>query len=93
MSEPLESELSRHLAPVAAPEELWDRVCERRAPRRRELYVPVWAAAAVLLSLGAGSLAAWRGARDPRDPQVKPAAEYSSRNLRKAEDCSLCHTI
>ena len=92
MSEQMESELKRHLAPVAAPEELWERVCERRAPRRRELYVPVWAAAAVLLSLGAGSLAAWRGTRES-EPQFKRAAEYSSRNVRRAEDCSLCHTI
>jgi hypothetical protein len=90
MPEHLGSELSRHLAPVQAPDELWDRVCEKRAPRRRELYVPLWAAAAVLLSLGGGSLAAWRGTREI---QIKPAAEYSSRNIRKADDCTLCHTI
>jgi len=90
MPEPLDSELKRHLAPVHAPDELWERVCERRAPRRREIYVPLWAAAAVLLSLGGGSLAAWRGTREV---QIKPAAEYSSRNLRKADDCVLCHTI
>ena len=90
MPESFDSELSRHLAPVQAPDELWDRLCEKRAPRRREIYVPLWAAAAVLLSLGGGSLAAWRGTREV---QIKPAAEYSSRNIRKAEDCLLCHTI
>ena len=82
MNNPLESDLNRHLAPVRAPEELWERVCERRAPRRRELYVPLWAAAVVLLSLGGGSFAAWRGTR-----------EYSSRTLQKADRCALCHTI
>jgi hypothetical protein len=90
MNNPLESDLNRHLAPVRAPEELWERVCERRAPRRRELYVPLWAAAVVLLSLGGGSFAAWRGTRDV---QIKPAPEYSSRTLQKADRCALCHTI
>jgi hypothetical protein len=91
MNNPLESDLNRHLAPVRAPEELWERVCERRAPRRRELYVPLWAAAVVLLSLGGGSLAAWRGTRDV---QIQPATEYSTRTmLVKAERCTLCHTI
>jgi hypothetical protein len=90
MPESLESDLAQHLATVSAPDELWERVCERRAPRRREIYVPFWAAAAVLLSLGGGSLAAWRGAREV---QTKPAAEYSSRYVPKAEACALCHTI
>jgi hypothetical protein len=88
----LEDSLKRHLAPVAAPEELWDRVCEKRAPRRREIYVPVWAAAVVLLSLGGGSLAAWRG-RPAQELQLKPAPEYSSTILMKAEACRSCHTI
>jgi hypothetical protein len=92
MNNPLESDLKRHLAPVRAPEELWERVCERRAPRRRELYVPLWAAAVVLLSLGGGSLAAWRGTT--REIQIKPASEYSSRTLLlQADRCKLCHTI
>jgi hypothetical protein len=97
MFKPLESDLKRHLARVSAPDELWERVCERRAPRHRELYVPVWAAAAVLLSLGAGSLAAWRGAsigsQHSHELQIKPAAEYYSHNLPKAEACLQCHTI
>lgn len=90
MHNPLESELNRHLAPVKAPDELWDRVCEKRGPRRREIYVPLWAAAAVLFSLGGGSLAAWRGTREV---QIKPAAEYSSRTMLRADRCTACHTI
>jgi hypothetical protein len=98
MSE-LESKLGRHLAPVSAPDELWERVCERRAPRRRELYMPMWAAALVLLSLGGGSLAAWRGGvsapeqRPAQELQLKPVTDYLSRNLQKSEDCHFCHTI
>jgi hypothetical protein len=97
----MESDLKRHLAPVAAPDELWERLCERRAPRRRELYVPVWAAVAILFSVGAGALA-WHGTSGPQassssahvqtaGTQMLGAKLAVTRNL--SANCLNCHTI
>lgn len=52
----LEKELARQLAPVAAPETLWDRVSGQkgRTPRRVPLEWVYWPAAAVVLAAMAG---------------------------------------
>ena len=53
----IEEELSRHLGPVNAPVELWDRVQNpgsgRRAPRPVRMW-PAWAAAATLVVVALG---------------------------------------
>ncbi len=64
----LERELARQLAPVAAPESLWDRINQRqREPRRRfsfdRAFWPV-AVAMVLLAF-AGVLRTFSASRDP----------------------------
>jgi hypothetical protein len=64
----LEKELARQLAPLAAPESLWDRINQRqRRPRRRvSLDWAFWPAAAAMVFLAFAGLLLTRGAhRDP----------------------------
>src|SRR5438552_18238673 len=58
MSEWLDLELSHHLAPVAAPDALWDRVSgAARVSKRFSLPVGAWPIAAILtLAVAAGTL-------------------------------------
>jgi hypothetical protein len=64
----LEKELARQLAPVTAPESLWDRINQqpRRQPRRTALDRAFWPVAVVMLLLAfAGVLRTLRVDRDP----------------------------
>jgi hypothetical protein len=56
----VEKELARQLRPVAAPDDLWDRIEERRNARpERRLRWPAWPIAAALM-LAAGAAAIWQ---------------------------------
>jgi hypothetical protein len=65
MSNWLERELTHQLAAVAAPESLWDRIQEGRAPREGRAFEWTWSrwpiAAALALVIGGG--AAWQIAK------------------------------
>jgi hypothetical protein len=64
----LESELTKHLAPVAAPESLWTHVQRRREPGRGIGWLRALAPLAAALLLIASSAVAWRiGSQRPGD--------------------------
>jgi hypothetical protein len=73
----LEKELARQLAPVTAPESLWDRINQQQhRPRRR---IPVdrafWPVAAVMLLLAVAGIVRTIGV--DRDPETLPAEELA----------------
>jgi hypothetical protein len=86
MSEWLDLELSEHLAPVAAPDELWDRLRTARTPVRPAPRVFALPVAAVVTLILAGAL--WFMARGQQQStairQWNPGA--------RSETCLLCHT-
>jgi hypothetical protein len=85
MSDWLDLELSEQLAPVAAPEQLWDRVSTAHSPARRAprlFALPVAAAATLIL---AGAL--WFMARGQQ--QSNAIRQFSSPSH---SECLLCHT-
>ena len=58
----LETELSRQLGPVSAPESLWDRIeAQQGRPPVRSAHWPLWPIAAVVMLTVAGSVF-WRAA-------------------------------
>ena len=81
MSEWLDLELSHHLAPVEAPDELWDRVCAARRGRPETPHFAFPIAAVVTLIL-AGAL--YFIARGQPAPTPYRTAAHS--------ECGLCHT-
>jgi hypothetical protein len=92
MPDYLERELGRHLAPVRAPETLWDKIDQRRNtpvvwnPGRRLIFSP--ALALIVLTVAAG--AAWKGRTiTPVAPSV--SAKTIQINLT-SEQCQMCHT-
>ena len=81
MSEWLDLELSHHLAPTEAPDELWGRVCAaRRRPKAPHFAGPL--AAVVTLILAGALYFIARG--------QPSAAPY--RNAAAHSECGLCHT-
>ncbi len=90
MADWLELELAERLSPVAAPQELWDRVARAAAgpvkqPRFRlapPAAVPIAAVATLIL---AGAL--WFLARGGTAPPAYRQAPVAAR----AESCALCH--
>src|SRR5580658_2194347 len=73
----IEKELARQLAPVTAPESLWDRINgpQRRPPRRFSLDWAFWPIAVVMLLLAfAGVL---RSLGVDRDPETLTAQELA----------------
>jgi hypothetical protein len=84
MSEWLDLELSHHLAPTIAPDELWSRVCVSqpvRARRVSQIFALPVAAAATLVLAGALYFIA-RGQPSP--------APFRATN--PAAECLSCHT-
>jgi anti-sigma factor RsiW len=71
----LEMELARQLAPVAAPDALWDRIHEQRLPQREKPGAWAWWSIAAALLLVASGAAAWRigMARNPGSEMAKLA--------------------
>ena len=85
MSDWLDLELSHHLAPVAAPDELWDRINTAGTPARRTKPAFALPVAAVVTLILAGAL--WFVARGE---QASPAMRQFSPAAR-AESCLQCH--
>ena len=81
MSEWLDLELSHHLAPTQAPDELWARVCAAQGPRAGTPHFAFPIAAVVTLIL-AGAL--YFIARGQPAPTPYRTAAHS--------ECALCHT-
>ncbi len=81
MPEWLDLELSHHLAPVEAPEELWFRVATAQRPARNALFALPVAAVVTLVVAGALYFIA-RGQPSP--------APFRSTN--PAAECMGCHT-
>jgi len=81
MSEWLDLELSHHLAPTEAPEELWGRVCAARRPRPITPHFAFPIAAVVTLILGGALYFIARG--------QPPATPYRTASH---SECGLCHT-
>jgi len=80
MSEWLDLELSHHLAPTEAPDELWEAVCAaRRRPAAPHFAFPI---AAVVTLILAGAL--YFIARGQPSPAPYRTAAHS--------ECALCHT-
>jgi len=84
----LEVELSEHMAPVKAPDELWRRVNSGRpaavmALPLRQRALPI---AAVVTLILAGAL--WFMARG----EVRPATYRQFSASARGESCLLCHT-
>jgi hypothetical protein len=73
----LEKELARQLAPVTAPESLWDRINQqrRRPPRRVLPGRAFWPVAAVMMLLAVAGVV--RTIRVDRDPETLPAEELA----------------
>lgn len=89
MSDWLELELTHHLAPGRAPDELWERLHRKplRSPRRMVLLrFPALPVAAVVTLILAGAL--WFMARGE---QPRPALRQFP-TTANAESCLLCHT-
>ena len=82
MSDWLDLELSHHLAPTQAPDELWGRVCAARQ-RRPSQHVALPIAAVVTLILAGTLYFIARG---------QPAPTPYRANAARSE-CVLCHTI
>ena len=82
MSEWLDLELSHHLAPTVAPDELWSRVCAARVPRRRSPIFALPVAAAATLVLAGALYFIARG---------QPSSAPFRANNPVAE-CMSCHT-
>jgi rubredoxin len=82
----LERELERHLAPVRAPETLWEKIDRRRHtpvawnPGRRLILFP--ALALIVLTVAAG--AAWKTGQ--------PAARTNPTVTGTSDSCPMCHT-
>ena len=81
MSEWLDLELSHHLAPTAAPDQLWSRVYAAKPVRAQRLFAVPVAAAATLVLAGALYFIA-RGQPSP--------APFRANN--PAAECLNCHT-
>jgi len=83
MSEWLDLELSHHLAPAEAPDELWGRICaeRQRHPQTPHFAFPI--AAVVTLILAGALYFIARG--QPAPAPYRSAAAHS--------ECVLCHTI
>ncbi len=77
----LEQQLAADLAPVTAPEEIWER---RARPQRRALYA---VAATLLLTVSASALFYAEGASKRRQD---PTVLYQFRNAQPLV-CSNCH--
>jgi hypothetical protein len=84
MSEWLDLQLSHHLAPTKAPDELWNRVCAAR--RRREAPHVALPIAAVITLILAGAL--YFIARGQPAP-----SQYRGYTASAHTDCVACHTI
>ena len=107
MSDYLERELTRQLAPVPAPENLWDKCAEAgcRSPRRSIRRTMTWnpgskmifapARVVVLVTVAAG--AAWRSGQrmNPPVPAKLSAGRASLRTVTAGQlddACMTCHT-
>lgn len=67
----LETVLTKHLASVAAPENLWERVQRpRQAPRTAPMWLG-WAAAAATIAVVAGGWAVWQLAQPPLSVEAR----------------------
>jgi len=84
MSDWLDLELSHHLAPTEAPEELWDRVCAERAGRRPTTHFAFPIAAVVTLILAGTVYFIARGAPAPQ--------QYRGYTANAHSECISCHT-
>jgi hypothetical protein len=83
MSEWLDLELSHHLAPVKAPDELWGNVCAARHDRQTpHMALPV--AAVVTLILAGALYFIARGQPAP--------ARYRGYTASAHTECLACHT-
>jgi hypothetical protein len=83
MSEWLDLELSHHLAPVEAPDELWGKVCTARRQRPTPHFaLPI--AAVVTLILGGALYFIARGQPAP--------AQYRGYSASAHTECLSCHT-
>ncbi len=82
MSEWLDLQLSHHLAPAKAPDELWGRICSA-PPRPQAPHFAFPIAAVVTLILAGALYFIARG--QPAPARYRTAAAHS--------ECLLCHTI
>jgi hypothetical protein len=88
MSDWLERELRRELAPVEAPDGLWQQVNQRRSADRHR-FLRVWPVAAILTAAVAiGTL--WMVAKGEQPPTHQLALENS--RDRNPATCLSCHT-
>ena len=85
MSDWLDLELSEHLAPVAAPDELWNRVCTAAVPSPRPHRIFALPVAAVVTLILAGAL--WFMARG----QQAPPGLRQFAAARQSDTCLQCH--
>jgi hypothetical protein len=84
MSDWLDLELSHHLAPTEAPDELWGRVCAARAARRPAPHFALPVAAVVTLMLAGALYFIARGAPAPQ--------QYRGYTANAHSECASCHT-
>ena len=83
MSDWLDLELSHHLAPTEAPQELWGAVCAERA-RRQSPHFALPIAAVVTLMLAGALYFIARGAPAPQ--------QYRGYTANAHTGCASCHT-
>jgi hypothetical protein len=83
MSDWLDLELSHHLAPTEAPQELWGAVCAERA-RRQSPHFALPIAAVVTLMLAGALYFIARGAPAPQ--------QYRGYTATAHTECASCHT-
>jgi len=81
MSEWLDLELSHHLAPMEAPDELWGQICAAQRSRPASAHFAFPVAAVVTLILAGALYFIARG--QPAATPYRTAAH---------SDCALCHT-
>jgi hypothetical protein len=84
MSDWLDLELSHHLSPTQAPDDLWDRVCAEQARRRPTPHFAFPIAAVVTLMLAGALYFIARGAPAPQQSRGYSASANPG--------CISCHT-
>ena len=75
MRDHLEDALRKHLGPVNAPAELWERVQEGQAGQAVWRFPMAWAAAAVMLVMAVAGWALWRTGTRPTEIRSANATE------------------
>jgi hypothetical protein len=88
MPEWLEVELARSLAPVQAPEELWDRILDPRGCNAPRAARSAWSIAAIVTIM----VTAWAFWFAARGEPVSATRSVAFSNHRQTEEtCKLCH--